>query len=83
MEWFDYLSSEAAHAGAEQKRERIRSREERFLPAPNVVHCSQCGGEFHRYLEWTGYSHCEDHTAGRSGDLSGIPRQSIDSRGVE
>ncbi len=59
--WFDYLNSEAARAGAEERRDRNTSREDRFLPMANVVYFSQCGGEFHRYSRAVGFSHCEDH----------------------
>lgn len=58
---FDYYSKEAAQAGREAKRQLQQDRVERFLPQPNTVYCSQCGGEFLRYLRATGYSHCEDH----------------------
>lgn len=57
----EYTEREAAENARDERFERLRQREERFLPQPNVVYCSQCGGEFIRYLDWTGYSHCKNH----------------------
>ena len=59
--WFAYLAREGREAALNERLEKKDSAEERFLPQPNIVYCSQCGKEFHRYLRAVGFSCCEDH----------------------
>ena len=59
--FLQYCVTQGFENARDEKTWRLRQREERFLPQPNVICCDECGEEFERYLRATCYQKCADH----------------------
>ena len=59
--FLQYCITQGIQHARDERIERLRQREERFLPPPNVIICAECGNEFERYLRATCYTKCTDH----------------------
>ena len=59
--FLEYCIRESIENARNEKFHRLRQREERFLPQPNVIVCAECSNEFVRYLRATDYQTCTDH----------------------